>query len=172
MRGRRKPNSLLQLSSPVRVEHFGRWLRYISFNGGMRSRWHVARARRTISAISRGRRYDGCGAGNWRYAAGIPVLGLRQGQIFVGDAACRRIAISRSVKTLSSGCSLKAVAAAAGGKVSILTELMIVLAADRIAIVAALNRFRNQILVDGALRVLIAVVAATAVNARRRFGRR
>lgn len=134
----------------------------------MRSRGHVAGTRRTISAVSRGRRDDGCGTGDGRYATGEPVLGLRQGQIFLGDAACRRIAISRSVKALSSGSSLKTIATAARGEVSVLTELMIVLA-DRVTIVAALNRFRNQILVDGALCVLITAVTA-AMNVRRRFG--
>lgn len=137
----------------------------------MRSRGHVAGTRRTISAVSGGRHDDGCGAGDGRYAAGEPVLGLRQGQIFVSDAARRRIAISRSVKALSSGSSLKTVAIAAGSEVSILTELMIVLAADRVAIVAALNRFRNQIFVDGVLCVLI-TAATAAMNIRRRFGRR
>lgn len=137
----------------------------------MRSRGHVTGTRRTISAVRGGRRDDGCGAGDGRYAAGEPVLGLRQGQVFVGDAACRRIAISRSVKALSSGSSLKTVVTAVGGKVSVLTELVIVLAGNRVTIIAALNRFRNQIFVDGALCVLI-TAATAAMNIRRRFGRR
>lgn len=153
---------------PIRVEHFGGWLGHISFNRGVRSWGHVAHVGRAVGAIGGGRR-DGGGARNGCYAAGEPVFRLRQRQVLVGDAACRRIAISSSVKTVSSGSSLKSVAITAGGKVSVLAELVVVLTADRVAIVAALHRLGDQILVDGALRVLI---AAAAVDIRRGFGRR
>lgn len=135
----------------------------------MRSRGHVAHIGRAVGAIGGGR-CDGGGARDRCYATGIPVFRLRQGQVLVGDAACRRIAISSSVKTVSSGSSLKSVAITAGGEVSVLAELMIALAADRVAIVAALHRLRDQILVNGALRVLIAAAAA-AVDIRRGFRR-
>lgn len=140
----------------------------------MRSWRHVAHVGRAVGAIGGGRR-DGVGARDGCYATGVPVLGLRQGQVLVGDAACWRIAISRSVKTVSSGSSLKSVATTAGGEVSVLAKLMIVLTADRVAIVATLDRFRDQIFVNGALRVLIAAAAAAAADAAmdiRRFGRR
>lgn len=138
----------------------------------MRSWGYVADTGRAVGAIGGGCR-DGIGAGDGCYAAGESVLRLRQGQVLVGDAACRRIAVSRSMKAISSGSSLKSIAIAAVGKISVLAELMIVLTADRVTIVAALNRLRDQILVNGTLRVLItAAVADAAMDIRRRFGRR
>lgn len=155
---------------PIRIEHFGGRLGHISFNWGVRSWRHVAHIGRAVGAIGGGRR-DSVGARNGCYAASEPVLRLRQGQVLIGDATCRRIAISRSVKTVSSGSSLKSVAITAG-EVSVLAELVIVLTADRVAIVAALNRFRDQIFVNSALRVLIAAAADAAVDVRRCFRRR
>ena len=155
---------LLCLFSPFRIEHFGGWLGYVSFNGSMRCWWYIAHAGRAISAI--GRRRDCSSAGDGRYAAVVPILGLRQGQVLVSDAARRRVAFSRSMKAISSGRILKSIATAAGSKVPILIELVIVLISDCVAIVAALNRFRNQIFVDGALCGLI----AAAMDGRRRFG--
>lgn len=140
----------------------------------MGGRRYVADVGRAVGTFGGRRRYDG-GAGDGRYAAGKPVLGFGQGQVLVGDAARRRVAISNSVKALRSDRGREMVATAAGSKVPVLAELMIALTADRIAIVAALNGFGDQILVDGALRVLIAAVAGVAatVDARRCFrGRR
>jgi len=131
----------------------------------MRSWGYITHTGRAVSAIGGGRRNCGS-AGDGRYTAGEPILGLRQGQVFVSDAARRRIAFSRSMKAVSSGRILKSIAVASGSEVSILAELMIVLVADCEAIVATLNRLRNQIFVDGALRGLI----AAAMDVRRRFG--
>lgn len=128
----------------------------------MRSWGYIAHAGRAVSAIG-GRRRNCSSAGDGRYTAGEPILGLRQGQIFVSDAARWRVAFSRSMKAVSSGRILKTIATAPGSEVSILAELMIVLIADCVAIVAALNRLRNQIFVDGALRGLI----TAAMDARR-----
>lgn len=150
---------------PIRIEHFGRWLGHISFNWCVRSWGYVAHVRRAVSAIG-GRRRDGGGTRYGCYAAGEPVLRLRQGQVLVRDATCWRIAISRSVKTVSSGRSLKSVATTAGSKVSVLAELVIILTTDRVAVIVALNRLRDQIFVNGTLRVLITAIAA-AMDVRR-----
>jgi len=126
----------------------------------MRSWGHVAYVGGAIGAI-RGRRGDGGGARDGRYAAGVPVLGLRKGQILVGDAARWRVAIGRRMKTISTSGSLKSVGTTAGSEVSILAVLMIVLPADRVTIVAALHRLRDQVLVSGAFRVLISSANGT-----------
>lgn len=73
---------------PFWIEHFGRRLGYIAFDGGVRSRRYVTHAGRAIGAVG-GRRRDSGGAGDGRYTASEPVLGLRKGQIFISDAAYR-----------------------------------------------------------------------------------
>lgn len=127
------------LSLPIRIEYFGGRLRYVSLDGGVRGWRHVAHAGRAVGTIVGGRRCDGGGAGDGCYAAGEPVLGFRQGQILVSDAARRRVAISSSVKTVSSGGGLKSVVTVSGREITVLAELMIALATDRVAIVATLN---------------------------------
>jgi len=125
----------------------------------VRSWGYVAHIRRAVSAIGGGR-CDGSGTRYGCYAASESVLRLRQGQVFVRDAACWRIAISRSMKTISSGRSLKSVAITACSKVSVLAELVIILTADRVAIIIALNRLRDQIFINGIFRILITAIAA------------
>jgi len=121
---------------------------------------HVAYAGGAIGAV-RGRRGDGGGTGDGRYAAGVSVLGLRKGQILVGDAARWRVAIGRRMKTISTSGSLKSISTTAGSEVSILAVLVIVLATDRVTIVAALDRLRDQIFVSGAFCVLVSSANGT-----------
>jgi len=64
------------------------------------------------------------------------------------------------MKTISSGRSLKSVAITACSKVSVLAELVIILTADRVAIIIALNRLRDQIFINGIFRILITAIAA------------
>lgn len=161
-------NNLSHWVLPVRVEHFWGRLWHISFNWSVRSWGYIAHIRRTVGAIGGGR-HDGVGARDRCYAASVPVLRLWQGQILIGGIARRWIAISRSVKAVSSGSSLKSVTTTAAGKIPILAKL-IVLTADRVTIVAALNRLRDQILVNGAFCSLIATATHTAVDVWWCFG--
>jgi hypothetical protein len=65
------------------------------------------------------------------------------------------------MKTISTSGSLKSISTTAGSEVSILAVLVIVLATDRVTIVAALDRLRDQIFVSGAFCVLVSSANGT-----------